>query len=166
MHSTERHGIEGHGPATYHHSGTSITAAAAAAAAAAVVVVVAAAAAVAVSVAALTPRVFRGSRRGGWTAESAERATKRGTRGMPTEFACEVRRGRPRKAAEGRGRSRKVAEGRSDSECAAGHYTRKQIFTNGNNALAWCYSPIRDVQQQWLCALWLVCLPIVCYYCA
>ena len=56
----------------------------------------------------ITNRVFRGSRRGGWTAESAERAAKRGTRGMPTELACNVRRGRPRKAAEGRGRSRKV----------------------------------------------------------
>ena len=47
----------------------------------------------------LTNRVFRGSRRGGWTAESAERATERGTRGMPTELAYNVRRGRPRKVA-------------------------------------------------------------------
>ena len=27
-------------------------------------------------------------------------------------------------------------------------FGRKQIFTNGNNALAWCYNPIRDVQGQ------------------
>ena len=85
----------------------------------------------------LTNRVFRGSRRGGWTAEYAERAAKRGTRGMPTELACNVRRGTPRKAAEGRGRPRK-----------AGVILSAQPGTNGNNALAWCYSPIRDVQQQ------------------
>ena len=27
-------------------------------------------------------------------------------------------------------------------------FGRKQIFTNSNNSLAWCYHPIRDVQQQ------------------
>ena len=51
-------------------------------------------------------------------------------------------------AAEGRGRPRKAAEQQPDGDVVKfekAKFGRKHILTNGNNALAWCYSPIRDV---------------------
>ena len=57
----------------------------------------------------------------------------------------------PRKAAEGRGGS---AEGRGKQpdddvvKFEKAKFARKQVFANSNNALAWCYNPIRDVQEQ------------------
>ena len=57
--------------------------------------------------AAVTHRIFRGSRHGGSGAEFAERAAKRGT---PRNAHGTGMLSAPRKVAEGRGRSRKAAE--------------------------------------------------------